>query len=79
MSHNADGMGNILARPFTGRSADELADPNFFGNAQHGMDGLSIFSGPLVTDLGRIDQVVGITGRIETPTLDESLLGTPKR
>lgn len=79
MSHNGDGMGNILSRLFTGRSADELADPNFLGNAQHGMDGLSIFTGTLVTNLGRIDQVVGITSRIESPTLDQPLFGTPTR
>lgn len=79
MSHNADGMGNVLSRLFTGRSADELADPNFLGNAQHGMDGLSIFSGTLITHMGRIDQLVGITGRIESPSLDTPLFGTPKR
>jgi hypothetical protein len=79
MSRGGDGMGNVLSRLFTGRSADELADPNFLGNAQHGMDGLSIFSGTLVTHFGRIDQVLGITSRIETPSLDTPLFGTPTR
>lgn len=79
MSHNGGGFNNIMMRLFTGRSSDELFDPNFLGNAMHGMDGLSIFSGTLVTHFGRIDTITGMTSHIESPSLETPLFGTPTR
>lgn len=79
MSRAGDGFDNIMSRFMTGSSADALADPNFIGSAIDGMDGLSIFSGTLVTHLGRIDQITGISGMIDSPSLSEPLWGTPTR
>lgn len=79
MSHDGGGFSNVMSRLFTGRSADELNNPNFFGNAMHGMDGLSLISGTTVTLMGRMDQILGITSKIESLSLDAPLWGTPKR
>lgn len=79
ISRGSTGFDNIMSRFMTGRSADEWLDPNFLGSAAHGMDGLSIFSGTLVTHLGRVDQITGITSRIDTSSLATPMWGTPKR
>jgi hypothetical protein len=79
MSHNGTGFGNIMSRFMTGSSADDLFNPNFLGSAIDGMDGLSIFSGTLVTHLGRVDQMTGITSHIDSPSLETPWWGTPIR
>lgn len=79
MSHNGGGVENGLFRLFTGRSADDFANPNLAGNAQLGMDGLSIFGGTVMTQLGWVDRMVDFTGRIESPSLETPLFGSPTR
>jgi len=79
MAHNGSGFSNIMSRLFTGKSADELFNPNFLGSAMNGLDGLSIVSGSLVSQLSHVDQVFGISTNMHTPTLDAPLFGTPKR
>ncbi|MBH0008878.1 MULTISPECIES: hypothetical protein [unclassified Salinibacterium] len=78
-THNGSGLGNVMSRFMAGISSDALENPNFIGSAVDGMDGLSLFSGAFVTHLSRADQILGLSPRIESPSLAEPLWGTPTR